>query len=119
MKVTLKADFYTNRSHYSSVKFFNVENIIASSESMSTAKLKKEVLKHLAEKPFSLAELAEKMQLKEKRIFRLLRSLFEGGEIASMRDSDGSRKYRLTTEEEKEKHQEESEVEEVNDDEED
>jgi hypothetical protein len=41
------------------------------------------------------------MELKEKRVFRLLRSLFEGGEIVSARGMDGIRKYRLTTEEEK------------------
>ena len=69
---------------------------------MSTAKLKKDVLKHLQVKPLSLAELAAVMELKEKRVFRLLRSLFEGGEIAPLRGSDGARKYRTTTEEEKE-----------------
>jgi DNA-binding MarR family transcriptional regulator len=68
---------------------------------MSTAKLKKDVLKHLQVKPISLAELAAAMGLKEKRVFRLLRSLFEGGEIASLRGPDGARKYRTTTEEEK------------------
>ena len=68
---------------------------------MSTAKLKKDVLKHLQAKPLSLAELAAVMDLKEKRVFRLLRSLFEGGEIASLRGPDGARKYRTTTEEEK------------------
>ena len=68
---------------------------------MSTAKLKKDVVKHLQEKPLSLTEIAAAMELKEKRVFRLLRSLFEGGEIASTRGMDGIRKYRLTTEEEK------------------
>ncbi|OGD59329.1 hypothetical protein A3K78_08425 [Candidatus Bathyarchaeota archaeon RBG_13_52_12] len=69
---------------------------------MSTAKLKKDVLKHLQAKPLSLAELAVVMGLKEKRVFRLLRSLFEGSEIAPLRGPDGARKYRTTTEEEKE-----------------
>jgi DNA-binding IclR family transcriptional regulator len=68
---------------------------------MSTAKLKKDALKCLQEKPISLAELAEKMELKEKKVFRLLRSLFEGGEITSLRGADGIRKYRPTTDEEK------------------
>lgn len=68
---------------------------------MSTAKLKKDVLKHLQEKPLSLTELAAATELKEKRVFRLLRSLFGGGEIASLRGPDGSRKYRPTTDEEK------------------
>jgi predicted transcriptional regulator len=68
---------------------------------MSTAKLKKDALKVLQEKPFSLAELAEKMELKEKKVFRLLRSLFEAGEITSLRGADGIRKYRPTTDDEK------------------
>lgn len=63
--------------------------------------MKKDALKCLQEKPFSLAELAEKMELKEKKVFRLLRSLFEGGEITSLRGADGIRKYRPTTDEEK------------------
>jgi DNA-binding MarR family transcriptional regulator len=88
---------------------------------MSTAKLKKDVLKHLQVKPLSLAELASVMGLKEKRVFRLLRSLFEGGEIASLRGPDGARNYRATTEEEKEaaKKAKEDDVVEVNDEEDD
>jgi len=68
---------------------------------MSTAKLKKEALKHLQMKPLSLAELAAAMDLKEKRVFRLLRSLFEAGEIKSQRGAEGMRIYLPTTEEEK------------------
>jgi predicted transcriptional regulator len=68
---------------------------------MSTAKLKKEVLRNLESGPKSLVEIAEAMDLKEKRVFRLLRSLFEGGEIVATRDVDGARKYRLTSAEEK------------------
>jgi hypothetical protein len=68
---------------------------------MSTAKLKKDAVKQLQVKPLSLAELAAVMELKEKKVFRLLRSLFEGGEIVSLRGADGIRKYRITTDEEK------------------
>jgi DNA-binding IclR family transcriptional regulator len=68
---------------------------------LSTDKLKKDLLKHLQAQPLSLVEIATAMELKEKRVFRLLRSLFEGGEIASIRGADGHRKYRLTTEMEK------------------
>jgi len=67
---------------------------------MSTAKLKKEALKQLQVKPLTLAELAVATGLKEKRVFRLLRSLFEGGEITSFRGLEG-RKYRPTTDVEK------------------
>ncbi len=60
---------------------------------MSTAKLKKQILVHLDENPMSLSEVAEVMELKEKRTFKLLRSLFNKDEIKMIRDGDGIRKY--------------------------
>ena len=60
---------------------------------VSTAKLKKQILEHLSEKPMSLKELAEVMELKEKRTFRLLRSLFEKEEIKRVKAEDGVRRY--------------------------
>ncbi len=68
---------------------------------MSTAKLKKDALKQLQVKPHSLTELAATMELKEKRVFRLLRSLFEAGEITAKRNAEGVRIYRPKTDEEK------------------
>ena len=61
---------------------------------MSTAKLKKQILIHLDEKPLSLSEVAEMMELKEKRTFKLLRSLFNKDKIKMIRDDDGIRKYK-------------------------
>lgn len=58
-----------------------------------SAKLKKQILVHISEKPMSLAEVAEAMELKEKRTFKLLRSLFNKDEIKMVRDEDGQRKY--------------------------
>ena len=86
---------------------------------MSTAKLKKDVIKHLVEGPQSLAELAEKMGLKEKRVFRLLRSLFQAGEIKSVRWQDGLRRYMQCTPEEKSVRKKEEVGEEIDVDEED
>jgi DNA-binding IclR family transcriptional regulator len=60
---------------------------------VSTAKLKKQILEHLSEKPMSLKEVAEVMELKEKRTFRLLRSLFEKEEIKRVKGEDGVRRY--------------------------
>ena len=60
---------------------------------MSTAKLKKQILVHLDENPMSLSEIAEVMELKEKRTFKLLRSLFQKDEIKMVRGDDGARKY--------------------------
>ena len=58
-----------------------------------SAKLKKQILVHISEKPMSLAEVAEVMELKEKRTFKLLRSLFNKDEIKMVRGEDGQRKY--------------------------
>lgn len=59
-----------------------------------SAKLKKQILANLSEKPMSLKELAEAVGLKEKRTFRLLRSLFEGEQIETIKSEDGQRRYR-------------------------
>ena len=58
-----------------------------------SAKLKKQILVHLAEQPMSLGEIAEKMELKEKRTFKLLRSLFQKDEIKMIRSEGGTRQY--------------------------
>ena len=59
-----------------------------------SAKLKKQILKYLEERPLTLKEIAEKTELKEKRTFKLLRSLFQKGEIKSFRDEDNQRRYK-------------------------
>ena len=41
----------------------------------------------------SLSEIAEKMELKEKRTFKLLRSLFQKDEVKMIRSEDGTRQY--------------------------
>ena len=59
-----------------------------------SAKLKKQILVHLSERPLSLQEIAKKMELKEKRTFKLLRSLFQKDQIVMFRDEDGTRRYK-------------------------
>jgi len=59
-----------------------------------SAKLKKQALQLLAEEPLSLKELAVKMDLKEKRAYRVIKSLFQKGQIRSFRDEDNQRRYR-------------------------
>ncbi len=87
---------------------------------MSTAKLKKDALKVLAEEPMTLKELATEMGLKEKKVFNLLKGLFSSGDIASTKAADGKRKYRATTPEEKAARQaEEAEQDEESDEDED
>jgi DNA-binding IscR family transcriptional regulator len=60
---------------------------------VSAAKLKKQILMHIDENPMSLSEVAELMELKEKRTFKLLRSLFNKDQIKMVRGEDGTRKY--------------------------
>jgi DNA-binding IscR family transcriptional regulator len=60
---------------------------------VSAAKLKKQILVHLDGNPMSLSEVAEVMELKEKRTFKLLRSLFNKDQIRMIRGEDGARKY--------------------------
>ena len=64
-----------------------------------SAKLKKQALQLLSENPLTLKELAEKMGLKEKKTFRILRSLFAKGEIKSFNDQDNQRRYRVVVNE--------------------
>lgn len=58
-----------------------------------SAKLKRQALQLLAEEPLSLKELAAKMGLKEKKTYRIIKSLFEKGQIRSFRDEDKQRRY--------------------------
>ena len=62
-----------------------------------SAKLKKQIKVYLSEEPMSLKEIAEKMELEEKKTFRLLRSLFQKEEIRMARREDGTRCYVIRT----------------------
>ena len=56
------------------------------------AKIHKDIMKLLSEKPMSLTELAESLELKEKKVFNALKKLFSDGEIES---NAKTRKYSL------------------------
>lgn len=56
------------------------------------AKIHKDIIKLLSEKPMSLPEIAEALEKKEKSVFNALKKLFSDGEI----DSDAkTRKYSI------------------------
>ena len=58
------------------------------------AKIHKDIKKLLAEKPMSIAEIAETLELKEKKVFNALKKLFSNDEV----ESDAkTRKYNLVT----------------------
>lgn len=45
------------------------------------AKIHKDILKLLAEKPMTLVELAEQLEVKEKKTYNALKKLFSGDKI--------------------------------------
>jgi DNA-binding IclR family transcriptional regulator len=47
------------------------------------AKIHKDIIKLLSEKPMALAELAEALEKPEKKVFNALKKLFSDGEIES------------------------------------
>jgi predicted transcriptional regulator len=47
------------------------------------AKIHKDIIKLLSEKPMSLAEIAEKLEKSEKKVYNALKKLFSDGEIDS------------------------------------
>ena len=56
------------------------------------AKIHKDIIKLLSEKPLSLVEIAEKLEKPEKKVYNALKKLFSDGKI----DSDNkTRKYSL------------------------
>ena len=66
---------------------------MAKPKKVSTAKLKKQILVHIHDTPMSLIEVAQVMEVEEKRVFKLLRSLFKKDQIKMVRDDEGTRKY--------------------------
>jgi len=57
------------------------------------AKIHKDIIKLLSEKPLTLAEIAEKLEKPEKKVYNALKKLFSDGEI----NSDAkTRKYSLS-----------------------
>lgn len=64
-----------------------------------SAKLKNQIGVLLLDKPMSLKEIAETLEIKEKKAYNLLKSMFQGERINSFKDTDGQRKYRCTSEE--------------------
>ena len=56
------------------------------------AKIHKDIIKLLSEKPMALAELAEALEKSEKKVFNALKKLFSDGEIES---NAKTRKYSI------------------------
>jgi hypothetical protein len=66
---------------------------------VSASKLKNELGVMLLDAPMSLKEIAEVMEIKEKKAYSLLKSMFQDDRVAGFKDTDGVRRYRVTEDE--------------------
>ena len=64
-----------------------------------SAKLKNQIGVMLTDQPMSLKELALEMDLTEKRVYKLISSMYKKDRVDAFRDFDGIRRYRPTEEE--------------------
>jgi predicted transcriptional regulator len=68
---------------------------------MSASTLRNKIGVLLLDSPMSLKEIAEVLDVSEKKAYNLLKNMFQNDRVISFKDDDGQRKYR-NTEEEKE-----------------
>lgn len=66
---------------------------------MSASKLRNEIGVLLLDNPQSLKEIAEVLDVKEKKAYSLIKNMFQKNRIISFKADDGQRKYRVTEEE--------------------
>ena len=66
---------------------------------MSATKLKNDIGVLLLDKPMSLKEVSAALDIKEKKAYTLLKSMFTDERVISFKDVDGERRYRITEEE--------------------
>ena len=66
---------------------------------MSASKLKNQIGVMLLDKPMSLKEVAEALEVKDKKAYSLLKSMFQDDRVSGFKDTDGVRRYRITEEE--------------------
>jgi len=63
---------------------------------VSASKLQSQIGVMLLDRPMSLKEVAEALEVKEKKAYSLLKSMFQKQRIAGFKDTDGIRRYRDT-----------------------
>ena len=66
---------------------------------MSASTLRNKIGVILLENPMSLKEVAEELDITEKKAYSLLKNMFQSDRVISFKDVDGQRKYRNTDEE--------------------
>ena len=66
---------------------------------MSASKMRNEIGVLLLEKPLSLKEVAEVLEVKEKKAYSLLKNMFQNDRVSGFKDTDGIRRYRNSEQE--------------------
>jgi predicted transcriptional regulator len=66
---------------------------------MSASTLRNKIGVLLLNEPMSLKEIAAELQVTDKKVYSLLKNMFQNSRVVSFKDSDGQRKYRITEEE--------------------
>ena len=61
---------------------------------MSASTMRNKIGILLLEKPMSLKEIAEVMEIKEKKTYTLLKNMFQNDRVIGFKDADGQRRYR-------------------------
>lgn len=63
---------------------------------VSASTLRNKIGVLLLEKPLSLKEVAEILEIKEKKSYSLLKNMFQKDRVIGFKDTDGLRRYRIT-----------------------
>ena len=66
---------------------------------MSASTLRNKIGVLLLDQPMSLKEVAQVLEVKEKKAYSLLKNMFQNDRVISFKDVDGQRKYRNTEKE--------------------
>ena len=66
---------------------------------MSASTLRNKIGVLLLESPMSLKEVAEELEITEKKGYNLLKNMFQKDRVIGFKDADGQRKYRITDKE--------------------
>ena len=68
-------------------------------KTMSASTLRNKIGMLLLDKPLSLKEVAEVLDVKEKKAYTLLKNMFQNDRIIGFKDADGQRRYRISEKE--------------------
>ncbi len=66
---------------------------------VSASTLRNKIGVLLLDNPLSLKEVAEILEIKEKKSYNLLKNMFQKDRVIGFKDTDGLRRYRITDEE--------------------